>query len=94
MRTARVSVTPVIDGGKLVGMLTRDIASEGSSEGKSVKEVMMKPKAFVEENASLDDVADMMIKTGMSRLPVVNNKRAMHFVGMITATEIVREMKK
>ena len=55
---------------------------------------MMKPKAFVEEKSNLDDVADMMIKTGFSRLPVVDSKREMHFIGMITATEIVRKMKQ
>ena len=94
MRNANVSLVPVLDDGRLVGVVTKQQALDNADNNKHVKEVMKGPDVCVFANSSVDEVADKMIKEGVGRLPVVNNKKEMLFLGMITSTEIVREMKK
>jgi CBS domain-containing protein len=94
MRNSNVSVLPVLDNGRLVGVVTRELALENSGPETRVSAVMKRPDMCVEERSSVDQVADKMIKEGVGRLPVVNNRKEMHFVGIVTSTEIVRQMKK
>jgi CBS domain-containing protein len=94
MRNANVSIIPVLDDGRLVGVVTRQLALDNSNANLSVRQIMRGPEMCVDEKASVDQVADKMIKEGVGRLPVVNNKHEMLFVGVITSTEIVRQMKK
>ncbi len=92
-----VSILPVIEGGKLIGLLTREeveaVSSDIYKEGK-VGDIMVKSFKFVEQDDSIDDAASVMLENRLARLPVVNNRRDMKCVGIITSTDIVRSKKK
>ncbi len=94
MRHARVSLAPVLDKGRLVGLLTKEIVMDGGNRGKRAEEVMLAPDAFVEEGMDLDQAAQILIRSKFSRLPVVDNRGGMHLLGMITATSIVKTLKE
>lgn len=91
-----VFILPVMDGERLVGLLTRSevdaLSSDIYKEGK-VGEIMIKDFKFVEEDADVDEAARVMLQNRLARLPVVNNKREMKCVGIISSTDIVKNRK-
>ncbi|MDE1851863.1 MAG: CBS domain-containing protein [Candidatus Micrarchaeota archaeon] len=92
MQTSRVSVMPVLEDGHLVGMVTRKCIETDNGSHSVIGDIMSKP-IFVEENDSHDKAVKEMIGHGISRVPVVNNRKDMHCIGIITSTDIVREMR-
>ncbi len=54
--------------------------------GKKIEEVMTKEVITVEEDASLMEVADLMVKKGLQRVPVVNKEGKV--VGMVYVRDL------
>ncbi|MCL5419405.1 MAG: CBS domain-containing protein [Candidatus Marsarchaeota archaeon] len=94
MKNTGISIAPVVSGGRLIGLLTMERAARGGYSGKTVREVMLRPDAFAEEDTGIEDAAQRMVRSGLSRLPVVNNSREMKVTGIITSTGIMKELKK
>ncbi len=94
MKAAHVSLMPVVEGGRLVGLVTKEVASISGNSTRLVSEVMLKPDLFVEEGMNIEAAADLMIRRHASRVPVINNRNQMLFLGIVTASDIVKEMKK
>ncbi len=93
MRNARVSVAPVLEDGVLIGLLKRETAiGKGSSE-KRVDDVMLRITPLVYQDMNLDEAAQVLVKSGFSRLPVVESKQSRRVVGTVTATALVRAIK-
>jgi CBS domain-containing protein len=84
---ARVSMLPVVSNNKLVGTVEIESIAYKDAQIK-VKEVMVKP-IFVEETAPLSEARKIIIKHGLSRLPVVESAESMTCVGTISSSDLI-----
>jgi CBS domain-containing protein len=78
MRDHDIGFLPVIDGGKLIGVVTdRDLVVRGyandHSGSSSVKEVLSGNVRSISRNMSVDEAASLMSAEQIRRLPVVEN---------------------
>jgi len=86
---------PVIDKGKIIGMLTdRDILREIVAASKNadkikVFDIMSKKIFFVSKTDSIEKVAQILSKNHISRVPVVDNGK---LVGLVTMTDVLKVM--
>jgi acetoin utilization protein AcuB len=80
---------PVVEGGKLVAILTdRDLRKhEGYFERTKVNAAMIADPIAVASSAPVERAAAMMIKRTVGGLPVVDNGK---LVGIVTRTDLVR----
>ncbi|MEM5772041.1 MAG: CBS domain-containing protein [Candidatus Aenigmatarchaeota archaeon] len=98
MSEFRIGSVIVIDNGKVVGILTeRDILTKLVSKGERpettlVKDIMTKKVHFINQKASLEDAANMMVKYEIKKLPVIDDNE--NLVGIITASDIIAFEKK
>ena len=87
MKESRHNSYPVLEDGKLVGMVTAfDIVSKEESE--TVKGLMSTKLVVANQNLSINDASRVMFRRGISRMPVVDIDGAL--VGIITNTDMVR----
>src|ERR1017187_2809458 len=92
MSVHNVSVLPVCEGRKIVGLLTaRDLTVRATAEGcdprtSQVREVMMFPAICGREGQNVNEAADLMQKWQLSRLPVQNRQK--HLVGIVTLRDL------
>ncbi len=106
MLEAHVGRLPIIDEDKLVGMITsKDLMRAFIDFRKKVPEkyqksqikevlvedIMSRNPTFVSKDASITEVAEIMIETGFNGLPVVENSEV---IGIITQTDILRLIEK
>jgi CBS domain-containing membrane protein len=100
MQLGRIRHMPVVDGPKLVGILSqRDLFRAGISSvlqfrptterewlGKiAVRDVMSKPVTTVRAEAPIRDAVDIMIKKKIGCLPVVDDQG--HLVGLLSESD-------
>jgi CBS domain-containing protein len=96
---SRVSALPVVDGaGRLVGVISKTdiVASEEDAEGEAeraalfettlVRDLMTSPALTIAADASIQDAAQQMLSTGVHRLFVTADQRA---IGVISVTDIL-----
>lgn len=77
----------VINGDKILGIITeRDIVTNASNLGKGVKAAMTKSVFTISSSEELDNVAILMKKHKIHRVPVVDNDK---LVGIITSTDLI-----
>lgn len=92
MKSQDTGVVPVVDGRKIVGLITdRDIVVRGLAEGKNlenarVNELMTKSVRSVRETATVDEALDLMSSADIRRVPVVNGSD--EIVGIISIGDI------
>ncbi len=92
MRLHDIGVLPVLEHGRIVGMLTdRDIvvqvvASEDDSRTARVRDAMSTGSISVLEDQSVDEGVELMQKYQVRRLPVLN--RASELVGIVSLGDI------
>ncbi len=91
--SAKVSLLPVIEGSRLVGIVHIKDLKALQDSGTRIGPAAKRP-VFVAEDDDIDKVAKAIIKSGMERIPVVSDRIDMICVGMITATDIVKSRKK
>jgi CBS domain-containing protein len=91
MNSMHVELVPVISEGKLHGILIdsdlRDL--QGSDK---VGQIMRRP-VFTEAESDIEEAAMKLVENAIGRLPVVNNRREMHCVGILSTTDIVNSLK-
>jgi acetoin utilization protein AcuB len=80
---------PVVDGGKLVGIVSdRDLREHvGSLEDVKVNGAMTEPVVSVAPTTMLEEAANLLVKHKIGGLPVVEQGKV---VGIITATDLLR----
>jgi CBS domain-containing protein len=92
MQSSDTGVVPVVDGKKIVGMITdRDIVvrliAEGKDVGKArVNEAMTKSVRKVDEDSPISEVVELMSNAQIRRVPVVNNKD--EIVGIVSLADL------
>ena len=88
-------VVPVVDGKKVIGMITdRDIVVRLVAEGKDlgsakVTEAMSKSVKSVREDAPVSEVLTLMSSAQIRRVPVVNGNQEL--VGIVSIGDIATE---
>ena len=80
---------PVVEGGKLVGIVTQtDLANLSQRRGKlPIKDFMTSQPIAVKTTTSLSDVLYLLNRYQLSRLPVTQEQK---LVGIITRSDIIR----
>ncbi|MFN3564857.1 MAG: CBS domain-containing protein [Burkholderiaceae bacterium] len=92
MRSRGVHHLPVVDGGRVVGMVAeRDLLLAAANFGSSevpVGEIMSHPAVCVAETAPLKDAARLLVEKHIGSLPVLDSNGEL--VGIITETDIFK----
>lgn len=90
-----VGALPVVEKDQtLVGILTlRDISLSGNEIGNLlVKDLMTKEKLIAgTEETPLIEIADMMLKTGIQRIPILDKEGKL--IGLVTQSVVIRSFK-
>ena len=92
MRACGVPMLPVCDGPTMVGVLTaRDITVRATAQGcdpriARVRDVMMAPTIFGQEDQNVGEAVDLMERQSLHRLPVLD--RLMHLVGIVSLRDL------
>ena len=90
MRKNRVGALPVVQGGKVVGIVTdRDIVTRCIAGGRSpldtiVDRIMSRPAVCVESSSPLPDALALMAENRVKRLPVLKEGK---LVGMLCLSD-------
>ncbi|MGC8676383.1 MAG: CBS domain-containing protein [Candidatus Micrarchaeia archaeon] len=91
MSNARVSILPVLNGSRLVGILTK---KEAEAEQANARIGSLKLKLlYATEDDSIENAAKIMVSNAITRLPVVSEATTLHCVGIVSSTEIARYHK-
>lgn len=94
MRDEDVGLAPIVEGDKLIGMLTdRDIAVRVVAEGRNpdqvtVAEVASKQVVTIDPQQELDEALRIMAKHQVRRLPVVEEDGRL--VGVVAQADVAR----
>ena len=95
MKEEDVGLAPIVEGDKLIGMLTdRDIAIRVVAEGRNpdqvtVREVASKQVVTIDPQQDLDEALRIMAKHQVRRLPVVEEDGRL--VGVVAQADVARE---
>ena len=92
MRLHDVGVVPVLEGDRIVGMLTdRDIVLQVVADGEDpratlVRDVMSQGSISIREDQEVDEAAELMQKYQVRRLPVVDARGSL--VGIVSLGDL------
>ncbi len=95
MQKSDTGVVPVVDGKKIVGLITdRDIVVRLVADGKdltnaSVRDVMTTNVRSVRDNAGVSEVLDLMSNVQVRRVPVINVNDEL--VGIVSMRDLANE---
>jgi CBS domain-containing protein len=98
MRDQDTGVVPVVDGKNILGVVTdRDIVVRAIADGKEcnnlhVGDVMTKSVRTVKEDATVDDVLNLMGNAEVRRVPVVNQSNEL--VGIVSIGDLAQKTNR
>ncbi len=91
MNERRIAGLPVVDGKKLVGILTSRDVRFFKDDKKLVKDIMTENVITAKENISLEDALEIMAQKKIEKLPLVDDQG--NLVGLITAKDIIKRQQ-
>ena len=81
---------PVVDGGTLVGVVTRRDLLDGAVDAAALVRDLVKRAAIVlRETSSLREAADQMVDAEVGRLPVLGGADGLTLVGILTRSDVL-----
>jgi CBS domain-containing protein len=98
MEAEDVGVIPIVDGDRLVGMVTdRDIVVRAVAKGKDprgmpVAEIQSRELVTVDPENNLSDALELMARYQVRRLPVVDDDERL--VGVVSQADVALEAKE
>lgn len=100
VKASNVDILPVLNKQKLVGVVqeTDLIAYLGSHEENEIQDskisnIMQKP-IFVESDTTVHRAMQATIKHRLTRIPVVDSTKNMVCIGIVSATDLLKEASK
>lgn len=89
MFRSNIGALPIVDGKKLVGIIThRDVLWAGNEVVTlKIKDLMTKELITAEKDTSVIEISKIMSETGLQRIPVVENG---NLVGLVTQSCIIK----
>jgi predicted transcriptional regulator len=100
VNTSHVDTLPVVESGKLVGILmAEDVLAYSKDHDEremmdgSVELLMRKP-IFVERFSAIKEAIRLAMRNGITRVPVVDTKKGMRCIGLVSTTTLLKEMAK
>ena len=81
---------PVVEGGRVVGILTRreiDKALHHKLGNSAISRVMRKGEIYVAPHDSVEKLQEIMTREGIGQVPVVNGDRV---IGIVTRTDLIK----
>ncbi|MCZ7539584.1 MAG: CBS domain-containing protein [Anaerolineae bacterium] len=82
---------PVVDGGRIVGLLTRNAVDRAMSHGmghRRVREIMEAGEITVQPNDSIEVLQQRMMRSGWGQIPVVDERGTL--LGIVTRTDLIK----
>ncbi|MEW6579610.1 MAG: CBS domain-containing protein [Chloroflexota bacterium] len=82
---------PVVDGGRIVGLLTRNAVDRAMSHGlghRRVREIMEAGEITVQPTDSIEVLQQRMMRSGWGQIPVVDERGAL--LGIVTRTDLIK----
>lgn len=94
MHDLKYSQMPVVDNGRLVGIATEGELNSalGSMGPVTVDKVMIKDPVIIEEEASIENAADIIRNVDFNILPVVNKDG--RFTGIVSVSDILDALRE
>ncbi len=81
---------PVVDGDRLIGVLTRrDLLDGGKSDMTTLAALVLRPPVVVFDDSSLRDAADQMTRQSVGRVPVVSRTEPGRVVGVLSRSDLL-----
>ncbi len=91
MKDRKIAGLPVVEGKKLVGILTNRDIRFLKNNPKLVREIMTKNVISASDNTSIDEALEIMAEKKIEKLPLVDSKGDL--VGLITAKDILKRQQ-
>ncbi len=91
MNERKIAGLPVVEGKKLVGILTSRDVRFFRDDKKLVKDIMTRNVVTAKENISLEDALGIMADKKIEKLPLIDDQG--NLVGLITAKDIIKRQQ-
>jgi inosine-5'-monophosphate dehydrogenase (EC 1.1.1.205) len=91
MNERKIAGLPVVEGKKLVGILTSRDVRFFRDDKKLVKDIMTRNLVTAKENISLEDALGIMAEKKIEKLPLIDDQG--NLVGLITAKDIIKRQQ-
>lgn len=91
IRTKNIGGLPVLEGDKLVGMVTKRDLEFAGKDLKIVRDIMVKNVISAKQDIKIEDAIEILYRNRIEKLPLVDGKGRV--VGLITAKDIATRQK-
>lgn len=91
IESSNVNLLPVVENGRLVGILNGEKLKASSYSGNILP--FIDNPLFVEKSKDADYAIKYMMKHGLSRVPVVESALSMKCIGTISSSELLKIKK-
>jgi CIC family chloride channel protein len=96
-RQHRQRLYPVLEAGRLVGVVSRrdmlDLShalDKGQADDRLVGDIMVRDPVVVHQDQTLREVANLFAERGVARAPVVDREEPTRLLGLITVTQLLQ----
>jgi CBS domain-containing protein len=86
---------PVLDGDRLIGVLTRrNLQPDGLAPQAKLRDLVKRAPVIATDGTSLREVADRMTRADVGRIPIVSAEQPTKLVGIVTRSDLLGAHKE